>query len=92
MYPQRAYVELSPKDARQLKINHAQCISVATRRGRVRVQASITPTVQPGQLFMPMHYPETNLLTYPQVDPYSRQPAYKHCAAKLLVDFNGGPS
>jgi assimilatory nitrate reductase catalytic subunit len=43
----------------------------------------VTTTVQPGHLFMPMHYQETNLLTCPAFDPYSRQPAYKHCAVRV---------
>jgi assimilatory nitrate reductase catalytic subunit len=30
-----------------------------------------------------MHYPDLNRLTFPVVDPYSRQPAYKHCAVAV---------
>jgi anaerobic selenocysteine-containing dehydrogenase len=36
-----------------------------------------------GQVFIPMHYATANMLTYPAVDPYSRQPAYKACAVSL---------
>jgi assimilatory nitrate reductase catalytic subunit len=39
--------------------------------------------VKPGQVFVPMHYPEANQLTFPAFDPHSRQPAYKHCAVRL---------
>jgi anaerobic selenocysteine-containing dehydrogenase len=39
--------------------------------------------VQPGQVFMPMHHPETNQLTFAAFDPYSRQPAYKGCAVRI---------
>jgi predicted molibdopterin-dependent oxidoreductase YjgC len=45
--------------------------------------ALITPTVQSGQVFIPMHYAEVNLLTHPSFDPHSRQPSYKHCAVSL---------
>jgi assimilatory nitrate reductase catalytic subunit len=45
--------------------------------------AFVTPTVQPGQLFIPMHYREVNQLTFPAFDPYSRQPSYKACAVKI---------
>jgi assimilatory nitrate reductase catalytic subunit len=34
-------------------------------------------------VFMPMHYAETNFLTYPAFDPYSREPAYKMGAVAL---------
>jgi assimilatory nitrate reductase catalytic subunit len=33
--------------------------------------------VQPGQIFLPMHYAVTNQLTNSIFDPYSRQPSYK---------------
>jgi assimilatory nitrate reductase catalytic subunit len=45
--------------------------------------AFLTPTVQPGQVFLPMHYAEVNRLTRSSFDPYSRQPSYKHCAVRL---------
>jgi assimilatory nitrate reductase catalytic subunit len=30
-----------------------------------------------------MHYEDTNRLTLAIFDPYSRQPAYKHCAVRV---------
>jgi len=47
------------------------------------VTGPVTGTVAPGQIFIPMHYATTNLLTYPSFDPYSRQPAYKACAVRI---------
>ena len=32
---------------------------------------------------MPMHYVETNALTFAAFDPYSRQPSYKACAISI---------
>ncbi|MNC95920.1 Nitrate reductase [compost metagenome] len=58
-------------------------VIVRSRRGRVRARAFVTHVVQPGTLFMPMHDPGTNLLTYPSFDPYSRQPSYKACAVRV---------
>jgi assimilatory nitrate reductase catalytic subunit len=43
----------------------------------------ITPTVAAGQVFVPMHYAETNRLTNPSFDPYSRQPSYKSGAVEV---------
>jgi assimilatory nitrate reductase catalytic subunit len=81
--PADLYVELAPADAEALGIAPSEWIEVRSRRGAVRARAFVTHTVRPGQLFMPMHYPEMNRLTFPAVDPYSRQPAYKACAVAL---------
>ncbi|MBI5150615.1 MAG: molybdopterin-dependent oxidoreductase, partial [Candidatus Omnitrophica bacterium] len=83
MYPQDVYVEVNPRDATTLNIKQGQRVYVATLRGKVRAQAIIIPTVKPGQIFMPMHYVETNQLTLAMFDPYSRQPSYKICAARI---------
>jgi len=49
----------------------------------VLASAFVTSTIQPGQLFVPMHYSDINRLTYSAFDPYSGQPAYKACAVNL---------
>lgn len=79
------YVEINSDDANRLNIVQGQMVYVVTRRARVRVKANVTPTVKKNELFMPMHYEETNLLTFPSFDQYSRQPSYKHCAANITV-------
>jgi assimilatory nitrate reductase catalytic subunit len=81
LYPEHVYVEINPEDAKKLNIEQGQWVMVATQRGTLKAQASLTPTLKPGQIFMPMHYEETNKLTFPAFDPYSRQPSYKICAA-----------
>ena len=58
-------------------------VAVMSRRAEIQASAFVTPTVQPGQVFIPMHYRETNELTYPSFDPHSRQPSYKHCAVAV---------
>lgn len=83
LYPQNVYVEISASDADELGVDQGGRIVVSSRRGEVEVTAYIAPTVKPGQLFMPMHYEETNLLTNPVFDAYSREPSYKHCAVAL---------
>jgi len=86
MYPKRVYVEMNPKDAQRLNILHGQKVFVSTRRAKVVAHVSIIPTVAPNQIFMPMHYDETNELTFPAFDPYSRQPSYKTCAARISIN------
>ena len=83
LYPSQIYVEINPADAHRLGIAANQRVRVASRRGRLVATAFITSTVQPGQMFIPMHYAATNELTFPAFDPYSRQPGYKACAVSV---------
>jgi assimilatory nitrate reductase catalytic subunit len=52
-------------------------------------RAFVTHGVQPGQVFVPMHYARTNQLTLAAFDPYSRQPAYKACAVTVRAPAEG---
>lgn len=81
--PADAYVEIHPRDARAEGIRPNQEVVVESQRGRIRAKAFVTPTVQPGQVFMAMHYEETNKLTLAHFDPYSHQPSYKNCAVRV---------
>jgi anaerobic selenocysteine-containing dehydrogenase len=81
--PQEAYVEIHPADAARLSIKEHDLVTVRSRRGEMRATVYLAPTMQPGQVFLPMHYPEVNRLTHPSFDPHSRQPNYKACAVSL---------
>jgi assimilatory nitrate reductase catalytic subunit len=81
--PTELYVELSPVDARALGVKPEQMVQVESQRASVLARAVITQCVAPGQVFMPMHYPALNRLTFGAFDPYSRQPAYKACAVRI---------
>jgi anaerobic selenocysteine-containing dehydrogenase len=85
LYPPNCYVEINPHDAEKLGIRKNTLVRIASRRAQVRATAFVTPTIRPGQLFIPMHYREANRLTYPSFDPYSRQPSYKACAVQVEV-------
>jgi assimilatory nitrate reductase catalytic subunit len=82
--PSCCYVEMNSADAAALKITAGTRVHIRSRRGTVKAVAFVTSTVQQGHLFMPMHYPEVNSLTYPSFDPHSRQPSYKHCAVSVI--------
>ena len=84
LYPAKLYVEINPSDARKRGIKPQDTVIVMSQRGRVHASAFVTPNVQPGQLFLPMHYEEVNQLTDAVFDPYSKQPSYKACAAQVL--------
>lgn len=81
--PPVVYVEINPDDAARLGIAPDGRVRVTSRRGALVGRAFITSTIQPGQVFVPMHYVETNRLTLASFDPYSRQPAYKACAVRV---------
>lgn len=85
LYSKDCYVEINPGDARKLGIRRNSMVTISSRRATIRAMAYVTPTVQEGQLFIPMHYPEVNRLTFPAFDPYSRQPSYKACAVKIEI-------
>jgi assimilatory nitrate reductase catalytic subunit len=83
LHPRDPYVEINPADADLLGLRTGGWAVVESRRGSARVRAFVTPTVQVGQLFLPMHHASTNLLTLSAFDSESHQPAYKACAARL---------
>lgn len=83
LYPAKLYVEVNPEDAERLKLDKEEFIWVRSRRNKIKAKLYLTHIVAPGQVFIPMHYHETNTLTAPQFDPYSRQPSYKHAAVTL---------
>ncbi len=82
--PSELYVELSAVDARALGVKPDELVHVCSKRATVRARAFITNSVKPGEVFMPMHYDTMNQLTFAAFDPYSRQPAYKACAVKIV--------
>lgn len=86
LYPENIYVEINPADARRLGVRPNEVVIVESQRGTIKAKAFLTPTVQPGQVFIPMHYETANQLTDAVFDPYSRQPSYKACAVKLRRD------
>lgn len=83
LYPEEVYVEVNPEDARRYGLSPNDHAMVESRRGKLLARVHVTHVVQPGQVFVPMHYPEVNQLTFAAFDPYSRQPSYKYCAVQI---------
>ena len=75
--------EINPDDATRLGIAAGDRVTVRSRRGTAEAIALVTPTLQPGQIFLPMHFGTVNRLTFPSFDPHSRQPSYKACAVAV---------
>ena len=78
-------VELNPADAAELGVKDGDAVSIASRRGQIRIAVRISGRVARHQVFVPMHYREAaaNLLTNPALDPYAGIPEFKVCAVKL---------
>lgn len=83
LYPADAYVEVHPDDAADLGVSSGDEVRIESRRGSMSATVFVTAAVGRGQVFVPMHYPATNQLTFPSFDPHSRQPSYKHGAVRL---------
>jgi assimilatory nitrate reductase catalytic subunit len=81
--PRELYVEMNPADTVRLRLQAGDRVSVRSRRGQAEAIVVPTSTLQPGQVFMPMHFEQVNRLTFPSFDPHSRQPSYKACAVAV---------
>jgi assimilatory nitrate reductase catalytic subunit len=79
----RTRIQMNPEDARRLGLAAGDRVEVRSRRGRLEASLWTTSIVLPGAVFIEMHASTTNRLTYPDFDPYSRQPSYKHCAVAV---------
>lgn len=80
-----AFVEINPKDAKELKIENEDMIEVISRRGKIKAKAQITEKSGKGVVFMSFHFHEAaaNLLTNAALDPVAKIPEYKVCAVKI---------
>lgn len=81
--PNDLTVQIAPADAEMLGVTDGEKVTVVSRRGKASAIAAVTDEVRRGQVFMPMHYFDTNRLTYPVFDPYSHQPGYKYAAVRV---------
>lgn len=84
---QEAFVELHPSLASVHGITDGQMVMVETRRGSMLARARLTRTLRPDTIFVPFHFAgkgRANLLTNPALDPTSKMPEFKVCAAKLV--------
>ncbi|WP_285624954.1 bifunctional nitrate reductase/sulfite reductase flavoprotein subunit alpha [Actinoallomurus iriomotensis] len=94
------FIEVHPRDARELGIGEGDQVEVASRRGRAVLPAVVTERVRPGCCFAPFHwndlfgeYLSINAVTSDAVDPLSFQPELKVCAvslAKVAAPSPGG--
>lgn len=77
------YVEINDTDAAQLKVANGDVVTVTTPRGMTEAFARLTEGVKKGVVFMPFHFPGTNILTHEITDPEARIPEFKVSACKI---------
>jgi anaerobic selenocysteine-containing dehydrogenase len=80
------YVTINPEDADALMVKQGDILVLASRRGRMEAPARISRAVEPGTLFLPIHFGEnpTNVLTSAEaVDPLAKIPEFKVSAVKV---------
>jgi assimilatory nitrate reductase catalytic subunit len=77
------FVELHPMLADRIGAVHGQPVVVATRRGELKASARVVTTIRPDTVFVPFHWVGANRLTNDALDPSSRMPEFKVCAAAV---------
>ena len=86
------FVELHPDLALELNIAEGETVRVSSRRGSAVGVAKLSEAIRRDTLFMPFHWGgggSANLLTIPALDPTSKMPEFKVCAAKIEKSSEG---
>ncbi|MFD7073488.1 molybdopterin oxidoreductase family protein [Nocardioides sp. NPDC059952] len=78
-----AFVELHPLLADRVGAHDGDPVVVRTPRGEMKAPARIVTTIRPDTVFVPFHWVGANKLTNDALDPSSRMPEFKVCAAAV---------
>jgi assimilatory nitrate reductase catalytic subunit len=82
----KAFVQIHPSMARTYGIEDGDEVRVSTRRGTTSLVARLTTAIRMDTLFVPFHFSgrgRANLLTNAALDPRSKMPEFKVCAARI---------
>ncbi|MCW2622630.1 MAG: molybdopterin dinucleotide binding protein [Frankiales bacterium] len=82
----RAFVEVHPRLAERLEVADGERVRISTRRGESWLHVRVTDTIREDTVFVPFHWAgkqRANSLTSAALDPTSRMPAFKVCAARI---------
>jgi assimilatory nitrate reductase catalytic subunit len=77
------FVEIHPMLADRIGAIDGVPMVVATRRGELKAPARVVSTIRPDTVFVPFHWVGANRLTNDALDPTSRMPEFKVCAAAV---------
>lgn len=78
-------LQMHPRLAERLGVEKDDLVEVESRRGRATFRVSVNYEIRPDTLFAPFHWggrAAANILTNPALDPTSRMPEFKVCAAR----------
>ncbi|MGF7452552.1 formate dehydrogenase subunit alpha [Pasteurella bettyae] len=80
-----SFVEINTQDAEHLGIKDGERVTVSSRRGTITSEARVSDKTNPGECWMPFHFPDgnSNWLTNAALDKYARIPEYKVCACRI---------
>jgi assimilatory nitrate reductase catalytic subunit len=84
----RPVAEIHPHVAKRHGLTDGAAVLVRTRRGSATFTTRITPDIRTDTVFVPFHWPggaSANRVTNDALDPISRMPEFKVCAARLEV-------
>jgi len=84
-----AFVEIHPDTARDIGVADGAMLRLVTRRGEAVLKARYSRDIRFDTVFVPFHWAAANLLTNAAVDPVSRIPEFKVCAARAEIFATG---
>ena len=79
------FVELHPLLAGRLGVGDGEALRVTTRRGEMTAPARVVTSIRPDTVFVPFHWVGANRLTNDALDPASKMPEFKVCAASVVA-------
>lgn len=81
-----AFVEVHPHLAERLGISDGERVKVSTRRGEAWLHTRVSDAIRSDTVFVPFHWAgkqRANSLTDETLDPVSKMPSFKVCAARI---------
>jgi len=84
-----AFAEIHPDTARGIGVADGAMLRLVTRRGEAVLKARYSRDIRFDTVFVPFHWAAANLLTNAAVDPVSRIPEFKVCAARAEIFATG---
>ncbi len=80
-----SFVEISRTDAAKYELQDGEYVTIASRRGAIKVLVKVSMMAVEGTVFIPFHYAQAaaNKLTNAALDPISGIPEFKVCAVKI---------